>query len=96
MAVFCVEYRYTDDAAGRDTHRAAHRDYLDTQPGLLLAGPYVDEPAGALIIVRADSRAEVEKVMDADPFQLEGFVAERTVRSFNPVLGPKAAGFADG
>lgn len=95
MAIFCVEYRYTDDSAGRDAHRPAHRAYLDSRPGLLLSGPYTDEPAGALIILRGESLAEIEEIMAADPFQREGLVAERTIRSFNPVLGPQAAGFAD-
>lgn len=95
MAIFCVEYRYTEDSAARDTHRAAHRAYLDEQPGLLVSGPYLDEPAGALIILRAEDRAEIERIMDADPFRVEGLVAERTIRELNPVLGRKAAEFAD-
>jgi uncharacterized protein len=96
MTIYCVEYRYTDDSAARDTHRPEHRAYLDGQPGLVVSGPYLDEPAGALIILRADSLGEVEEIMAADPFQREGLVAERTIRSFNPVLGPLSAGFGDG
>lgn len=95
MAIFCVEYRYTDDSAGRDTHRAEHRAYLEGQPGLLLSGPYLDDPAGALIVLETEHLAEIEKILAADPFQREGLVAERTIRSFNPVLGSQLAGFAD-
>lgn len=95
MAIYCVEYRYTDDSAGRDAHRAAHRGYLADQAGLLVSGPYAGEPAGALIVLRAESLAEVEQIMGADPFQREGLVAERTIREFNPVLGPAASALTD-
>lgn len=96
MAIFCVEYRYTDDSADRDTHRAEHRAYLDERPELVISGPYVDAPDGALIILRADDRASVEQIMDDDPFQREGLVAERTIREFNPVLGPLTSDFIGG
>lgn len=96
MAIYSVEYRYTDDSAGRDAHRAEHRGYLADQPGLVVSGPYSDDrPAGALIILRAESLGEVEQIMAADPFQREGLVAERTIREFNPVLGPAASAFGD-
>ncbi|WP_018157741.1 YciI family protein [Demetria terragena] len=88
MAIYSVEYRYTDDSAGRDTHRPEHRAYLDAQEGLLISGPFRDEPAGALILLRAENVEEVERILAGDPFQREGLVASQTIRDFNPVLGP--------
>jgi uncharacterized protein YciI len=93
MPVFAVHYRYADDSAdGRDVHRPAHRAFLDTLAGgaveMLASGPYADEPAGALLIFRAESAAEVEKALDADPFALQGFVSARQVRPWSQSRGP--------
>lgn len=93
MAVFSVTYTYTDDDLARDAHRGDHRAYLADQPGLLVSGPFADHPAGALLIFRAEDEQEVATILDADPFAVEGLVAERVIREFNPVLGPLAAGF---
>ena len=93
MPVFAVHYRYLDDSvAGRDTHRPAHRAFLDTlldgPVQLLASGPYVDEPAGALLIFRAESAAGVEATLDADPFAVQGFIVGRQVRSWSQSKGP--------
>lgn len=86
MAIFAVEYLYTDDAAGRDTHRAEHREFLGAQTNVLLSGPTTN-PDGALIVLAADSTEAVEQLLDADPFKREGLIAQRTVRGYNPVIG---------
>ena len=94
MPVFAVLYDYADDSVeARDAHRPAHRAFLDAVSGsmrLLATGPYNDEPAGALLIFQAPSRAELEAKMDADPFALEGLVARRQVREWTQVRGPWA------
>lgn len=90
MAIFAVEYLYTDDAAGRDQFRGEHREFLGAQAdSVLLSGP-TQQPDGALIIVRAESADSVHQLLDADPFQREGLIARRTVRPYNPVLGSLA------
>ena len=93
MPVFAVHYQYRDDSvAGRDTHRPAHRAFLDTllegPVKLLASGPYTDEPAGALLIFQADTAAEVESTLDADPFALHGFIGGRQVRAWSQSKGP--------
>ncbi|AKU15322.1 YciI family protein [Luteipulveratus mongoliensis] len=95
MAIFTVQYTYTDDDAGRDKLRAEHREYLSGQEGVLLSGPYLDYPAGALIVVRAEDEDALNTVMDADPFYREQLVAERVVREYKPVLGRQSAGFIE-
>jgi uncharacterized protein YciI len=94
MPVFAVHYQYPDDSvAGRDAHRVAHRAFLDTLKGpvkVLASGPYVDEPAGALLIIEAGSAAEIETALDVDPFAIEGFIAARQVRSWSQSRGPWA------
>lgn len=93
MAIFTVEYTYTDDDQGRDKHRDEHRAYLGGQESVLLSGPFLDFPAGALIIVSGEDEDSVTAMMDGDPFQREGLIAERRIREYNPVLGSQAAGF---
>ncbi|MET3807593.1 uncharacterized protein YciI [Nakamurella sp. UYEF19] len=94
MPVFAVLYDYlTDSVPARDEHRPAHRQFLGTLTGpvnLLASGPYVDEPAGALLIVEATSVAEVETAMDADPFAVQGLISGRAVREWTQVKGPWA------
>ena len=89
MAIFAVSYRYSDDVAARDTHRPEHREFLAQCEGLLLSGPLSD-PAGALLLVAADSAEQVEQRLDGDPFRREGVIVERVVRSYDPVLGSLA------
>lgn len=86
MAVYAVNYVYTDDEAKRDEFRAEHREYLAASGIVLLSGP-LGEPDGALIVVKSDSAAEVAAVLDRDPFKREGAIAERTIRPYKPVLG---------
>ncbi|MEJ7651794.1 MAG: YciI family protein [Nakamurella sp.] len=92
MPTFAIHYDYAADSdAARDEHRPAHREFLAglQERGLiLLRGPYSDDaPAGALLIGRADSAAELERALDDDPFWLHHLILRRTVREW-AVLSP--------
>ncbi|MEU7374416.1 YciI family protein [Streptomyces albidoflavus] len=98
MPIYAVTYTYADDsAAARDTHRPAHRAYLSTlsEQGInLVSGPFgADEPAGALLLLRAGSKDEVLALTEKDPFRVEGLVARTDVAEWLPVLGPLADSF---
>ena len=82
-------YAYTADTAARDAVRATHREYLASLGGLLLSGPTSSAGAdGAVLVFEAGSPAEVEALLDADPFVTHGgIVAERTVAAWDVVLG---------
>lgn len=70
------------------------------------AGPHLDEeaaraaapaaggggPAGALLLLRAPTPAHALTALDEDPFRREGLIAARTVRAWDPVIGPWAEG----
>lgn len=90
MNLYAVEYSYVPDTAALDEHRPAHREFLRAlvPDPLLVAGAYqqTDEP-GALLLVRAASAQEVEELLNADPFNVEGLIAERRVRLWNPGIG---------
>ena len=94
MPVFAVHYDYAADSnEPRSQHRPAHRAFLDTLTGpvkALVTGPYVEEPAGALLVIEAASAAEVERALDDDPFYSEGLITHRSVREWIQVTGPWA------
>lgn len=97
MAYFATTYRYTDEVERRTAVRPTHRDYLAglTERGQLqVSGPFADgEPGGALLVFVADDAAGARVLIDADPFVLEGLVAEITVREWTPVSGVLAQQF---
>ena len=79
-------YAYTADTAARDAVRARHREYLASLEELLLSGP--TDASGAVLVFEAASPADVEALLDADPFVTHGgIVAERTVVGWDVVLG---------
>ncbi|WP_250443556.1 YciI family protein [Actinotalea sp. C106] len=49
--------------------------------------PGAEQP-GAMLVLRAEGPAAVAALLDADPFWVEGLVASRTLRAWDPVLGP--------
>ncbi len=83
-------FAYDDRSAVRDEVRPAHRAYLAElhRAGVLVAsGPFTDDGApGARLLVRGADAADVHRVPDADPFWVEGLVAERSVRPWQLVL----------
>lgn len=91
MTYFAVEYVY-DPAATEtmDRIRPEHRAYLGSlvDRGVNIAsGPWVGAGAGALLLFDCESKEEVRKLLDRDPFWEAGVITERTIRQWNPVLG---------
>jgi uncharacterized protein YciI len=90
MAVFAVQYVYTDDAEQVNAIRPIHREWLQhllDQGDLLASGPMVDYPA-ALLIFKSESQETMSALLDQDPFDIAGVIVEREVREWNPVFGP--------
>lgn len=88
--IFAVEYTYV---TGRDEElsaiRPSHRAFngaLADQGRLIAAGPYTGTN-DALIIVRAEDADGALALLDDDPFQRAGLIAERAPREWNPVVG---------
>lgn len=98
MAVYAVTYHYTDDSAGRDEYRPAHKEFLSDLAGRginLCSGPFgPQDPAGALLLIRASSHDEAVARTEDDPFRRHGLVAEVTVQEWVPVLGRLAGELA--
>lgn len=95
MPTFAVTYAYSySSSAERDVARPGHVEFLKAQfetGRLLKSGPFGSEEApGALLIIAGDSKADVESLMDQDPFQQAGLIEERTVRQWNIFFGVDA------
>ena len=87
MAWFLVQTRYVPEKFGEV--RPRHRAYLSrlAADGVCkIAGPFADG-SGATMIFEAAGEEELTKILDTDPYHLEGALAERTVREFEPVIG---------
>lgn len=91
MPYFATTYTYIPDStAARDATRPAHRDYLaevTERGGLLLSGPHVGGEPAALLVFEAATVSDARTLIEADPFVLQGLVAEITVREWQPVSG---------
>lgn len=89
MALFAVQYTYTDDAEQVQTVRPEHREHLRellAAGTLLLAGPFVGAPGG-LLVVRADSEEAALAALDGDPFLREGVIIDRSAREWTVSIG---------
>jgi len=85
MSFYVATYEYTEDAEAQQLVRPRHREFLKGLPTLVVSGP--TDANGAVLIFEAGSAEEVGGLLDADPFQLEGFIAERRIVGWTPVLG---------
>jgi uncharacterized protein YciI len=47
----------------------------------------VNRPA-ALLIWKADTIEELNRLLDNDPFEIAGAITERTIEEWNTVFGP--------
>ncbi|MCX5333666.1 YciI family protein [Streptomyces sp. NBC_00140] len=86
--MFVVELAFTpapERLAARPAHRAALAR-LHTEGKLLAAGPWADD-AGALLVFALE-RAELDQVMDEDPYyRRTPGVEVRSVREWAPIMG---------
>ncbi len=90
MSVYVVTYTYGADPIELNQIRPTHRLWLGEQfeaKRLLASGPMVDRQA-ALLLFEADSIEELNALLDQDPFEIAGMIAERTIEEWNPVFGP--------
>jgi hypothetical protein len=88
-AVICFDR--PGSAALRDTHRAAHMEYLNANAArIAYGGPLknaADGPStGALIVLDCATREEADAIIGADPFYRGGVYESVSVRAFKPVF----------
>jgi uncharacterized protein YciI len=83
VAIYAVTYRYADQPDVIAEHRPAHREYIASLlggGGLIASGRTEGgETPSALLLFQAESVAEVEKVLDPDPFWTLGLIETREI-----------------
>ncbi|HWD04683.1 MAG TPA: YciI family protein [Amycolatopsis sp.] len=87
MAWYLVEIRYVTGKVA--DVRPRHREWLNqrsAEGSVVVAGPFADD-SGGLVLWQAEDETALKQVIDQDPYQLEGVIAERTVREYKPVIG---------
>ena len=87
MAWYLVEIRYVQEKLAEV--RPRHREFLNRLVAagtVAIAGPFADNTGGVVLYQAADAES-LQELLDQDPYAIEGVIAERTVREFNPVLG---------
>lgn len=90
MSLYAVRYVYSDDTAGRDEHRPAHREFLGglAQEGVVVAsGPLLDGAAEALLLLEGESAESVRDLLSQDPFAQQGMLDSVEVREWDVVIG---------
>lgn len=90
MAFFLVTMTHPD-GEGWGQHVISHVDFLKSQIAagkIRASGPVtgLGKRAG-FIIVTADSREEVERLIAQDPFAVEGLIDELTILAWDPMFG---------
>jgi uncharacterized protein YciI len=94
MPQFAVEYTYTENSTEvRDEHRPRHREWLRglyDEGTLLLSGPFADGTGGLLIFSAADAD-RLADLLQVDPFNEVGVVANVRIKAWSPIIGPITA-----
>lgn len=90
MAYYAVEYVYNPSMTEtmnevRPTHRAFLSGLLE-QGINVASGPLAGEVPGALILINASSEADVEQILNQDPFYVAEVIQARLIREWNPVI----------
>jgi len=93
MPTFAVNYTYAASPEALNEIRPIHREFLSDlqEKGVLLASGPMVETSAALLILSGDSVEEIAHLLDADPFEIAGFIGERAIVQWNPVFGPWSA-----
>ncbi|OLF13271.1 YciI family protein [Actinophytocola xanthii] len=89
MPWFTVETTYTADRELLAATRPRHREYLGRlveQGSVGAAGPWADDSAG-FAIYQVEDRAELDRLLEEDPYTTEGVAASRTIHEWKLVFG---------
>ena len=89
MAHYVLQFAYADPDL-RARVRPRHLDYvgaLHESGQVVSAGPFEDG-SGALIVYEASDEAEARALVDADPYAVEGVMAEPVLRAWKVLFPP--------
>ena len=93
MPLFTLALRFPDSGDKRSEVRSRHREYLHVlknEGKLVAAGPWGHDH-GALIVYQAQNATEARKLLDNDPYAMEGVVVDAELHEWQPVVGNASA-----
>jgi uncharacterized protein YciI len=92
--MFVVSLTYVCELSEIEKHLADHIEYLDENysKGVFLASGRKEPRTGGVILVHIGSRAELDKVIERDPFKING-LANYEVIEFIPSKTSEAFSF---
>jgi uncharacterized protein YciI len=88
FVIHCIDREGASET--RTATRPAHLEHVRANPGVRLAGPYLDEggdPVGSMLIVEAEDIGEVRNFCDLDPYVKAGVFERVEIRAFRTVVG---------
>lgn len=87
---YFVQYSYVPDMLDRrQPYRDEHLERVTTagaEGRLVVAGAFAEPVDGAVLVFRADSAAEVEQWVRADPYFVAGLITDFAVREVTLVV----------
>jgi hypothetical protein len=92
MAIYVIEYEYTDDDERRTELRPLHQQLMRelTEAGVNLGSGTFGEEPGAMFLFRAETKDDALAISEKDPFRIHGIVASVRIRQFVPFFGTLA------
>lgn len=88
---FMLTYKYVPDVVTkRAPFRAAHLQLAQkysSEGKLLLGGAFADPIDSAAVIFKTDTKEDIEKFVQADPYVQQGIVTEWKIREWTVVVG---------
>ena len=95
MKTYAVVFTFVPNAIERrKPYREAHLKHfykLKDTGRIIMAGPWADAYDGGLIVFRAESHMEVEKIIHEDPYYQANLWHEIHIREWNVVLSSQPA-----
>lgn len=88
---FMLTYKYVPDVlTKRVPLRAEHLQLAQkysSEGKILIGGAFADPVDSAAVIFKTDSRDDIEKFVQADPYVQKGIVTEWSIREWTVVVG---------
>ncbi len=88
---FLLTYKYVPDVlTKRVPLRAEHLQLAQryaSEGKILLGGALTDPVDSAAVIFKTDTKEDIEKFVEADPYVQKGIVTEYKIREWNVVVG---------
>ena len=95
MNTYAVVFTFVPNALERrKPYREAHLKHfcnLRDTGKIIMSGPWADAYDGGLILFRAESQLEVEKIIQEDPYYQANLWSEIHIREWNVVLSSQSA-----